>query len=191
MGPSACRKPPNATLLPAGLSEGEIKLEMMKWNNAFTFSNQTKNLDLGYDGIFSQRATLHFCEIMRATKPDWVYLDDEAFGEGWNAWKFVAGQSANARARAMPGEKDSDLAWRMAAETISNFTSCLATVSPKTNVHWYGYGPDCPFPDKIFADAVSSQAIKKSTIALSFLRSIAFDYRASAWALRRMVSLIT
>ena len=74
-------------------------------------------------------------------------------GEGWNSWKFEAALSANAQLRAMPGEKPLDLAWRMAAETFSRFTSCLPKVSPKTSVHWYGYGPECPFEDKIFADA--------------------------------------
>ena len=90
---------------------------------------------------------------MKTTKPDRVYVDDEAYGEGWNTWKFEVAHSANAQARAMPGEAPRDLAWRMAAETMTAFTSCLASVSPKTKTHWYGYGPECPFPDKIFADA--------------------------------------
>ena len=97
--------------------------------------------------------TLHFCELLKATQPDWVYLDDEAFGEGWETWKFEASLSENAKMRAMPDEKPLDLAWRMAAEMMANFTKCLATESPNTSVHWYGYGPECPFPDRIFADA--------------------------------------
>ena len=153
MGVSTVCKPPNATLLPSGLSEAQIQVELTKWDNAFLFHNSTKHLDVAYDGIFSQRYSLMFCKIMEATQPDWVYIDDEAWGEGWNTWKFEAALSANAKARAMPGEKPIDLAWRMAAETMTDFTGCLATVAPKTNVHWYGYGPECPFPDGIFADA--------------------------------------
>jgi hypothetical protein len=153
MGPSSCRKPPNATLLPAGLSAVQIKIEMTKWTNAYLFSNTTNHLDVAYNGIFSQHNSKHFCLLMKATQPDWVYIDDEAFGEGWNSWKLEAALSANAQARAMPGEKPLDLAWRMAAETMTDFTGCLATVAPKTSVHWYGYGPECPFPDGIFANA--------------------------------------
>jgi hypothetical protein len=152
-GPSTCRKSPNASLLPVGLTAGQIAIEMNKWQNAFEFTNRTTHLDLAYDGIFSQRATLHFCELLKSTKPDWVYVDDEAFGEGWETWKFEASLSANAQSRAMPGEKPLDLAWRMAAEMMADFTHCLDTESPMTNVHWYGYGPECPFPDRIFADA--------------------------------------
>jgi hypothetical protein len=81
-GPSACRKPPNASLLPSGLSGAEIKAELTKWANAFEFSNATGHLDVAYDGIFSKRSALEFCEMMKAMQPSWVFLDDEAFGEG-------------------------------------------------------------------------------------------------------------
>ena len=136
MGASACRKAPNASLLPDYLSPAQVKIEMTKWQNAFEFSNATKHLDIAYDGIFSQRANLQFCELMKASKPDWVFVDDEAFGEGWNTWKFEAGLSANAKARAMPREKPLDLAWRMASEMMKEYTGCLAQVAPATNVHW-------------------------------------------------------
>jgi hypothetical protein len=96
---------------------------------------------------------MKFCELMKASQPEWVFVDDEAFGEGWETWKFEAALSANARARAMPGEKPRDLAWRMAATQLTDYTSCLAKVAPNTNVHWYGYGATCPFPLKMFADA--------------------------------------
>ena len=81
-GPSACRKQPNASLLPSGLTDAEIKVEMAKWANAFEFTNATGHLDIAYDGIFSKRAALQFCEIVKIMQPDWVFLDDEAFGEG-------------------------------------------------------------------------------------------------------------
>eukprot|EP01052_Picozoa_sp_SAG31_P052936 SAG31_NODE_13318_length_877_cov_1.244216_2_plen_55_part_01 len=50
--------------------------------------NKTKHLDIGYDGVFSRHYSAVFCKLMKTTKPDWVYIDDEAFGEGWNSWKF-------------------------------------------------------------------------------------------------------
>ena len=157
VGPSTCKKSsPNASLLPSGLTEAEIKVEMTKWGRAYDFSNRTGHLDVAYDGIFSKRASLMFCEMMKATQPDWVYIDDEAFGEGWDTWKFEAVHSANAQARALPGETSFDLAWRMGSEMLFEFTSCLKTASPKTRVHWYGYGPECPFPDRMFAEAMIS-----------------------------------
>lgn len=152
-GPSACSKAPNATLLPNYLTKAQVAVEMKKWANAFAFHTKTKNLDIGYDGVWSQRATLEFCAVMNATQPDWIYIDDEAFGEGWGTWWTQAALSDNAMARAVPGETTLNLAWRMAAEMMASFTQCLASVSPKTNVHWYGYGVDAPFPDGIFAQA--------------------------------------
>ena len=105
-GASTCKRtPPNASLLPSGLSEAEIAVEMEKWGNAYQFTNQTGHPDIAYDGVFSARANLHFCELMKTTKPDWVFVDDEAFGEGWNTWKFDAVHSANAKARAVPGAR--------------------------------------------------------------------------------------
>ena len=83
-----------------------------------------------YNGIFSQRENLQFCELMKASQPEWVFIDEEAFGEGWETWKFEVELSANAQARAMPGEKPLDLAWRMAASESGRpsgpkLSSCL------------------------------------------------------------------
>jgi hypothetical protein len=78
-----------------------------------------------------------------------VFLDDEAFGEGWGTWRNMAAQSENALARAMPGEKPLDLAWRMAVEMMQSWTACLLTVAPKTTTAWY----NSAFPDQVFASA--------------------------------------
>jgi hypothetical protein len=69
---------PNASLLPSGLTAAQTAVELAKWRNAYEFTSSSGHLDLAYDGIFSKRVTLEFCEILKATQPDWVYLDDEA-----------------------------------------------------------------------------------------------------------------
>ena len=62
--------------------------------------------------------------------------------------------SENSKKRCVvAGETPYDLAWRMAAELLQGFTACLPHVSPGTNVHWYGYSPECPFPERMFAEA--------------------------------------
>ena len=107
-----------------------------------------------YDGIFSVRAAKQFCELVKTTASDWVFMDDESFGEGFGTWRYEAALSANAAARAVPGEKPIDLAWRMAAEMMAAWTTCVAATSPKTTVGWYGGG----FPDPIYSAAgISAQ----------------------------------
>jgi len=69
-------------------------------------------------------------------------------------WRYEVMLSANAAARAVPGEKPFDLAWRMAAEMMAAWTTCVAASSPKTTVGWYGGG----FPDPIYSSAgISAQ----------------------------------
>ena len=149
-GASSCKKPPNASLLPAGLTDDQAATEMKKWQAAFEFSQKTNgHLDVAYDGVFSRVNTESFCTMMSLTRPDWAFMDDEAFGEGWGTWRTEVAQSGNAAARAMPGEQQEDLAWRMVAELLQAWTQCLADVSPKTTVAWYGN----PFPDELFSDA--------------------------------------
>jgi hypothetical protein len=149
-----CKGPPNSSKLPAGLSAKQIKIELQKWENAHDFYTKTKHLDVGYDGIFSIRAATQFCELVKATALDWVFMDDEAFGEGFGTWRYEASLSANAAARAVPGEKPLDLAWRMAAEMMATWTACVAASSPKATVAWYGGG----FPDPVYSAAgISAQ----------------------------------
>ena len=161
-GASNCKRyAPNASMLPPGLSAAETKLELAKWSNAHDYFLATGNLDVAYDGIFARQNNEHFCALMATTQPDWVFLDDESFGEGWVPWANTVTSSANAVARRLPGESRTNLAWRMAVELLSGFTGCLATVSPSTNVGWYAD----PFPDQIFASAgISMQPSLYSTI---------------------------
>lgn len=86
---------------------------------------------------------------MKEVQPDWVFMDDEAFGSGWETWSIDAALSANAQARAMPREKPLDLAWRMAGEMMQSWTACLPKVSPHTTPAWY----NSAFPDQVFASA--------------------------------------
>ena len=47
IGASFCKKtPPNSSLLPAYLSPAEITVEMVKWQNAYEFTNKTGHLDM-------------------------------------------------------------------------------------------------------------------------------------------------
>jgi hypothetical protein len=47
VGASTCKKaPPNASLLPAYLSAAEVRVEMVKWQNAYEFTNNTGHLDM-------------------------------------------------------------------------------------------------------------------------------------------------
>jgi hypothetical protein len=172
-GASTCKKDaPNADMLPSGLSSAEIKVELAKWSNAYNFSKVTGGLDVAYDGIFAQRNRLQFCDLMAKTQPDWVFLDDEAYGEGWVPWASNVGVSENAVARALPGETLMDLAWRMALETFSGFTKCLTSVSPNTTLAWYG----TPFPDQVFASAgISMQPSLYSS--LRYLQDYVWDVR--------------
>eukprot|EP00039_Didymoeca_costata_P020902 m.342807 g.342807 ORF g.342807 m.342807 type:complete len:866 (+) comp21856_c0_seq1:104-2701(+) len=140
-------KPPNASLLPSGLSPSQIQIEMMKWKNAYLFHNATKFIDVAYDGIFYQQDKMQFCLYAKTTQADWIYIDDEVYGAGWDTWRFLVTQSANAAARRLPTESDENLAYRMVNEVFQSWTECLSTVSPKTNIGWYG----TPFPDALMA----------------------------------------
>lgn len=100
--PSVCRHyAPNASMLPPGLSAAETKAELVKWGNAHAYSQATGNLDIAYDGVFARENTRHFCALMAMAQPDWVFTDDEGFGEGWVPWLATVASSHNAaRARA-------------------------------------------------------------------------------------------
>ena len=147
-------KAPNASLLPAGLTSSQTTVELAKWQRAFDFKAKTGHLDVAYDGIFFQRFARRLCELAKITSADYIYMDDESFGEGFATWQHEAALSANAAARALPGETSFDLAWRMAAELMQAWTKCVTVNAPNTTVAWYGGG----FPDPIYSDAgISAQ----------------------------------
>ena len=133
-------------MLPSGLTPEQIATEMTKWQRAHEFSEKTGSLDIAYDGFFFQQNVDSFCAITAVTEPDWAFMDDEAYGDGWESWRVQVSESANAQARAKAGESTDDLAWRMVLETMKAWTACL---KPKTTVGWYG----SPFPDGVFSGA--------------------------------------
>ena len=166
----------NASKLPAGLSAKQVEIQLLKWQNAHDFYNQTKHLDVAYDGVFSVRAAKEFCELVNFTSSDWVFMDDEAFGEGFGTWRYEAASSANAAARAVPGEKPLDLGWRMAAEMMAAWTDCVAISSPKTTVAWYGGG----FPDPVYSSAgISAQPSEYMYGPMHYLLSYANSVRSA------------
>ena len=127
-----------------------------------------------YNGIFSVRAATQFCELVKITASDWVYMDDESFGEGFGTWRYEVTLSANAAARAVPGENQLDLAWRMASEMMATWTKCVAASSPKTTVGWYGGG----YPDPVFSAAgISAQPSEYGP--MHYLSSYANSVRSS------------
>jgi hypothetical protein len=148
-GANFCKQPPDASLLPPGLSPAQIQIEMLKWQRAYKFYNLTKYIDVAYDGVFARLRTARFCAETNLTQPDWIFMDDEQLGSGWTSWKDNAALSANAAARAFSGESRADLAWRMASEMFSNWTRCLLSVAPNTRVGWFGR----EFPYQMFTDA--------------------------------------
>ena len=60
---------------------------MEKWANANEFHKATHGLDIAYDGAFSVSQTHYLCALMAEVKPGWIFLDDEAFGAGWETWR--------------------------------------------------------------------------------------------------------
>ena len=148
-GADFCKRAPDASQLPPGLLPAQAKLEMAKWQKAHEFYNATKSIDVAYDGIFTQLRTTRFCAEAKITQPDWIFMDDEQLGQGWESWMHNAAVSANAAERALPGESRIELAWRMASEMFSNWTSCLQSVAPNTRVGWFGR----EFPYGIFTDS--------------------------------------
>lgn len=146
-GPSICKQKPDKSLLPSGLSAAEIKAEMSQWQNAYQYHKATGQIDIGYRGIFFKDSAKLWCSLITLTQPDWIWLDDECYGQGWSLWSESIALSANAQARAMPQEKPLDLAWRMVAEVMTDWMACVDQT--KTTVAWYGN----PFPDRIFSQA--------------------------------------
>ena len=81
-----------------------------------------------------------FCDAINASRPEWVFVDDE----GWPAFSgWVQGCcSPNAEARRLPGETDFDLSWRMVSEFLHLWTDCLQDLPTasggRTMVGYYG-----------------------------------------------------
>lgn len=97
-------KPPNASLLPSSVPAKDVPMELTKWQRAYAFHNQTKSIDIAYDGVFFQASSEEFCQLAHIATPEWMFLDDERFGAGLVPWVQDVVLSANAMARKLPGE---------------------------------------------------------------------------------------
>jgi hypothetical protein len=149
---SFAKKPLNMTLLPRQFVTNEAE-EMLKWERAKNFTQNSPHsmVDLAYDGAFLRADIADFCAAINASRPPWIFVDDE----GWPAFSgWVQGCcSPNAEARRLPNETDFDLSWRMVSEFLHMWSDCLADLPTasgvRTMVGYYG----TTFPPGIYQSA--------------------------------------
>lgn len=118
---------------------------MIKWERAKNFTMTAHGghniVDLAYDGAFLKADIADFCAAVNASRPEWIFVDDEGW-PGFGGWKQYANFSANAEARRVKHETDFDLAWRMMAETLHQWSSCLKGLPTasggRTTIGYYG-----------------------------------------------------
>lgn len=125
---------PNASLLPPTVPPSGVDSELQQWARAYAYTNATTGLDIAYRGAFFRQAADTFCNLTAASRPDWVFFDDERWQ--WDGWLETVGRSANAAAQSAPGESPEMLARRMVTEALGVYTGCLPARSPKTTVGW-------------------------------------------------------
>lgn len=135
-------KTPNASVLSSmGVAPPDMHVELMKWERAANFSVSCGGMpDIAYDGVLLAHDFQRFCDMAAFAQPDFVFADDEAWGDAWNKWNkdgYVL-KSANALAQRLPGETDENLAFRMLVQMLAGWVSCLPKVSPRTQPMWYG-----------------------------------------------------
>ena len=132
-------------MLPQPLPPGtSVEEEMKKWKSARDFYNKTGQVDIAYDGIFFKQLAAEFCHTLNLSAPDWIFLDDESYGTGWDTWRVHVVLSNNAQRRRLPGETQEQLAARMVEEVFATWTHCIPeALVNTTNIGWYG----TPFPD--------------------------------------------
>lgn len=136
------RGPPNETVLSSiGVTSADMDMEMMKWERSVNFSVSCGGMpDIAYDGILLTHDFKQFCDMAAFAQPDFVFADNEAWGDAWNKWYkdgYVL-KSANAQAQRLPDETDENLAFRMLVQMLAGWVSCLPQVSPRTQPMWYG-----------------------------------------------------
>jgi hypothetical protein len=134
--------PPNATILTSmGVQAAELPAEMLKWERAINFSQSCGGMpDIAYDGALLKADNQEFCDMVGFVQPDFVFADDEGWGNAWAKWhkKGYMLKSKNALAQRLPGESDENLAFRMTVQMLAGWVSCLQKVSPATQPMWYG-----------------------------------------------------
>jgi hypothetical protein len=81
-------------------------------------------VDLAYDGAWLRADIADFCSAVNASRPEWIFVDDEGFPGSW-AWSQYGHLSANAQARRLPDESDFDLSYRMVNEFLALWSDCL------------------------------------------------------------------
>lgn len=117
----------NASLLPSEFVVDEAE-EMLKWQRAQNFtltSHGGQNMvDMAYNGAWVRADIADFCSAVNASRPEWIFVDDEGFPGSW-AWSQYGHLSANAEARRLPSETDFDLSYRMITEFLSMWSGCL------------------------------------------------------------------
>jgi hypothetical protein len=133
---------PNATILSSmGVKPANMAAQMAKWERAINYSTSCGGMpDIAYDGALLQHDFQHFCEMAAFAKPDFVFADNEGWGDAWQKWHkqgYVL-KSPNALSQRLPGESDENLAFRMLVQMLAGWVSCLPKVSPKTQPMWYG-----------------------------------------------------
>jgi hypothetical protein len=135
---------PTAKMQSYGLSPAQITKELTLIKNALEFHNQTGHIDVAYDGFFYNDALNVTRQIVEYTKPEFWFVDSEAFTR-WQDWLINVGLSKNAAARRTPGgggggaEADADLAYRMSKEFMSGYSSTVKDASNgATTVGFFG-----------------------------------------------------
>ena len=127
---SMSKKPLNASLLPREFVVDEAA-EMLKWERAKNFtangSNSHPMVDMAYDGAFLKADIADFCAAVNASRPEWIFVDDEGW-PSYEGWTMFASNSANAQARRLPGETQADLSWRMVSEFLHQWSDCLRSM---------------------------------------------------------------
>jgi hypothetical protein len=142
---------PNATLVSKMLaqqggdtSSTNVAEELRKWTAAQAFENATGRIDFAYDGVWYQQDINSFCDTMRMTIPDVVFVDDEGMGS-YNSWRLHVASSQNAMKRRRPGETLESLAYRMTDAMLAQWSQCLSSKadfpSGPPRILFYGDGP--------------------------------------------------
>ena len=97
-------------------------------------------VDLAYDGAFARADIADFCQAVNASRPEWIFVDDEGWPGTWGYSQY-GHLSENAQVRRLPGETNFDLAYRMVDEFLHMWSSCLAdlpsTSNTRTQIGYY------------------------------------------------------
>ena len=80
------KMPLNASLLPKQFVTDEAT-EMLKWERAKNFTPTAHGglhlVDIAYDGAFVRADIADFCQAVNASRPDWIFLDDDGWAGPW------------------------------------------------------------------------------------------------------------